>query len=179
MEADAARQAALERLEPFIGEWTMTASFPPGQPSGVAGRTVFERALGGQFLVQRAEVPHPDAPDVLAIISLDPGGQGYSQHYFDSRGVVRMYAMTVSDGVWTLLRDSPDFSPLDFWQRFTGTFSDDGRIIHGRWETSADGSGWRLDFDLTYTKVSCLPAGWLRPGGPGIRPSPRAPSARS
>lgn len=155
MESGAARQAAVDRLDPFIGEWRMTASFPPGQPgSGVVGRTVFERALGGQILVQRAEVPHPDAPDVLAIISRDPGGEEYSQHYFDSRGVVRLYAMTFSGGVWTLLRDSPDFSPLDFSQRFTGTFSADGRTIRGRWEASADGLSWRPDFDLTYTKAS-------------------------
>ena len=28
-------------------------------------------------------------------------------------------------GVWTLIRESPDFSSLDFRQRFTGTFSED------------------------------------------------------
>jgi hypothetical protein len=45
--------------------------------------------------------------------------------------------MTLGDGVWTLLRDSPDLSPLDFWQRFTGELSADGRTISGRWETPA------------------------------------------
>jgi len=39
-------------------------------------------------------------------------------------------------------------------QRFTGTFSADGKIIEGRWETSRDGSSWEHDFDLTYTKVT-------------------------
>jgi hypothetical protein len=55
--------------------------------------------------------------------------------------------------VWTLLRDTPDFTPLAFAQRFTGTFSADGRRINGRWETSQDGSAWALDFHLSYTKV--------------------------
>jgi hypothetical protein len=114
---------------------------------------VFEWLPGGQFLVQRWEVAHPDAPDGIAIIGLGPDGKAYTQHYFDSRGGARVYAMNFSDGVWTLLRASPDFSPLDFWQRFTGTFSDDGNTIHGRWETSSDGSSWEQDFDLTYTKV--------------------------
>jgi hypothetical protein len=61
--------------------------------------------------------------------------------------------MTLADRVWTLLRVSPDFSPLDFAQRFTGTFTDDGSAIVGRWETSPDGSTWEHDFELTYSKV--------------------------
>lgn len=149
----AARSAALERLDAFIGVWSMEASFPHAPPTRVIGRTVFDWMQGGQFLVQRWEVPHPDAPDGIAIIGLDPDSEAYSQHYFDSRGVARVYAMNFSDGVWKLLRDSPDFTPLNFSQHFTGTFSDDGNTIHGRWETSSDGSSWEHDFDLIYTKV--------------------------
>ena len=84
---------------------------------------------------------------------LDPESKAYSQHYFDSRGVVRVYVMTLTDRIWTLLREKPDFSPLDFSQRFTGTFSDDAKTILGRWERSTDGSTWDQDFDLTYRKV--------------------------
>jgi hypothetical protein len=62
--------------------------------------------------------------------------------------------MTFRDGVWTLLRDAPDFTPLNFWQRFTGELSADGGTIRGRWETSQDGSTWEHDFDLTYRKVT-------------------------
>lgn len=145
MEADqAARRVALKRLDAFVGEWNM-------EVSGTA-RAVFEWALDGQFLIQRSEVPHRGAPDSLAVVALDPDGEKYSQHYFDSRGVVRMYDMTLSDGVWTLLREKPDFSPLDFSQRFTGTFSDDGNTIAGLWEIRRD-STWERDFDLTYTRV--------------------------
>ena len=39
-----------------------------------------------------------------------------------------------------------DFTPLEFSQRFTGTFSADGRRIDGRWESAQDGSDWELDF---------------------------------
>ncbi len=142
------RHAALERLDAFVGEWTMEASLTPG---GVIGRAVFEWVLGGQFLVERAEVP--DAPDSMAVVGLDRNGETFTQHYFDSRGVVRIYAMTFSEGVWKLLRDTPDFSPLDFWQRFTGELSADGGTINGRWETSKNGSTWEHDFDLSYRKV--------------------------
>ncbi len=131
----------LERLNPFVGEWEMEASLPG--PPDTRARSVFEWALDGRFLVERAEVSLPAAPDSVSLIGIDPGGEAFSQHYFDSRGVVRVYAMTFDDGVWTLLRNSPDFSPLNFWQRFTGTFGADGDTIDGRWEISHDeGSTW-------------------------------------
>ena len=62
--------------------------------------------------------------------------------------------MTLSEGVWTLLRETPDFTPLDFSQRFTGTFSDDDKTIAGHWESGSDASSWKHDFDLTYTKAT-------------------------
>jgi hypothetical protein len=151
MEPDhTARDAALDRLEPFIGEWVMAATFPAG-PAGGTGRAVFEWALGRQFLVCHTEAP--GAPDGLMVMGYGQGRLPYRQHYFDSRGVARVYAMDFGDGVWTLLRDSADFTPLDFAQRFTGTFSDDGRRIDGRWETAQDGVTWELDFHLSYTKA--------------------------
>jgi hypothetical protein len=110
---------------------------------------------GRAFLVQRVEISLPEAPNSIAIIGADPGGAAFAQHYFDSRGVVRVYAMTIEDGVWTLRRDSPDFSDLNFWQRYSGTFSADGDTIDGRWEASNDeGATWEKDFDLVYRRVA-------------------------
>jgi hypothetical protein len=105
-------------------------------------------------LIQRWEVPVPEAPDGFAIIGVDPeSGGNYLQHYFDSRGVARVYKMSFSDAVWKLWRDSPDFSPLDFSQRYTGSVTDEGRTISGSWEICHDGTSWEHDFDLTYTRV--------------------------
>jgi len=144
------RTAALERLQPFVGEWSLQVGFE----SSLDVTTVFEWALGGHFLVQRTEVPHPDAPDSMIVVSPDREGDGYTQHYFDSRGVVRLYEMTFRDGLWTLRREKPDFTPLAFSQRFTGRFGEEGRTIQGRIEKSHDGGQtWELDFEITYTKV--------------------------
>ena len=33
--------------------------------------------------------PGPEAPDSLTIVSVDPETGAYTQHYYDSRGVVR------------------------------------------------------------------------------------------
>jgi hypothetical protein len=132
-------------LDGFVGAWQMTASFT-GDP--LAAETSFAWLAGSQFLVQRWQIDHPDAPDGIAIIGYDADRATYVQHYFDSRGVARIYDMTFADGVWGLLRIAPGFS-----QRFTGTFSEDGGSIVGGWESSDDGAHWTPDFDLTYTRV--------------------------
>ncbi len=155
------RPEALARLEVFVGEWLIEARFPGDQPApanakeeGPQARSWFEWALDGQFLVQRTEVPIPGAPDSLTIVSADSETGAYTQHYYDSRGVVRVYAMSLADGLWTLTRESPDFTPLDFRQRFTGTFSDDVNVISGAWEKGLGGAGWEHDFALTYRRAS-------------------------
>ena len=149
----ATRKDALPSLEVFIGEWRLGLgpTIPP--PDDEGPRSVFEWALDGQFLVQRTEIPDPQAPNGLCIVAYDPKTEGYTQHYFDSRGVARLYAMSFRDGTWTLLREKPDFTPLDFKQRFTGRFSADGNTIFGTWEID-EGSGWRKDFDLTYARIT-------------------------
>jgi hypothetical protein len=150
-----ARDAARRRLDVLVGAWTLEAVFP-SNPTDVlrGGQSVFEWMKAGQLLVQRTEAPAPAAPDSIAIIVVNPDKDAYTQHYFDSRGVVRLYAMALHDGVWTLLRDAPDFSPLDFAQRFTGAFADDNTTIRGVWETSTDGGNWEKDFDLTYRRIT-------------------------
>jgi hypothetical protein len=153
------RSEALARLDVFVGEWIVDASFPAGRPvptnpnEGAQARSRFEWALDGQFLLQRTELPIPEAPDSLAIVGVDPNTGAYTQHYYDSRGVVRLYAMSLADGVWTLTRESADFSPLDFRQRFTGTFGDDGNVITGAWEIGYDDADWEHDFTLTYRRI--------------------------
>jgi hypothetical protein len=142
------RRQALKQLEPFLGEWRVEVAVP----NAPVGRTVFRWSLDDQFLVQESEVPDPNAPNSFSVVAVAPDG-AYTQHYFDSRGVVRVYRMTVSDGSWTLLRDQPDFTPLDFSQRFVGTFVGGTDRIEGAWEMSSSGDGWRHDFDMSYTRV--------------------------
>jgi hypothetical protein len=150
-----ARSGALNALDLFVGEWTMEARFKDIPNADGEARVDFEWLPGERFLIERWAVPVPEAPDGIAIIGADPAGEGrYLQHYFDSRGVARVYKMSLENGVWTLWRDEPDFSPLDFRQRYTGTVSDDGQTIAGSWEICHDGSTWEHDFDLSYRKES-------------------------
>jgi hypothetical protein len=155
-----AQGEALARLGVFIGEWSVQAEFvdeglaPPGADGTVPEiRSRFEWALDGRFLLQHTEVPIPGAPDSLSIVAASSQTGGYMQHYFDSRGVVRLYAMSFADGAWTLTRESPDFSPLDFRQRFTATFSADRSTIAGAWEKASASGDWEHDFTLTYRRA--------------------------
>jgi hypothetical protein len=113
----------------------------------------FERLADGPFVQQSWSIPIPEAPDGVAVLAWSEERGTYLQHYFDSRGVARLYEMTLEDGTWTLTRTTPDFSELSFCQRYTGTFSDDGDRIDGRWEISHDGAEtWELDFELSYVR---------------------------
>jgi hypothetical protein len=145
---------ALKHLEALVGEWTTEIVHPTVRPNPIRGRRRFERLTksnngSGGFLVQYDEVEHPDFPDSVTLIGVDADAPAdlFTYHYFDTRGVERIYQMSLSNGIWKLWREAPDFR-----QRFTGTFSADGRSISGHWEKSTDSVHWEHDFDLTYTK---------------------------
>jgi hypothetical protein len=151
----AERPAALSRLEALVGEWEMEASFdagffgpdsPPLTHRG--GHTTFEWLQGNFFMIQRSTPDDPRAPSAIMIIGPSETPDTFEQHYYDSRGVARVYKMTLSDGVWRLWRDAPGF-----WQRYTGRLSEGGKRIDGAWEKSADGSRWEHDFRLNYIKA--------------------------
>jgi hypothetical protein len=138
---------ARERLEALVGEWAIEAG-PPGGPAWPGGgRVTFAWLDGAPLLLERLHVDLPEAPDGVAVIGCDGISDTYYQLYTDERDVQRVYAMSLSDGVWKLWRDGQPFA-----QRFTARFSQDGKTIVGRWEIEEDGE-WRTDFELTYTKL--------------------------
>jgi hypothetical protein len=146
---------SLDRLEVLIGQWEMAASFEagyfgPGSPAVTSGggRVTFEWLEGRFFLTQRFVVEHPAAPSGMAIIGVTGEPGIFSQHYYDSRGVARVYQMSLDGGIWKVWRNAAGFC-----QRFTGVISGDGSAIKGAWEASADGREWRHDFGLNYVKA--------------------------
>jgi hypothetical protein len=146
-----------ERLEPLIGEWSMAVVMPgeerPAELPDVGARVTFEWMADRAFVIERWTIPIPEAPDGVAVIGWDQGRGKFLQHYFDQRGVARLYEMSLAVGVWTLERTKPDFSPFEFSQRFSGTVTADGKRIEGTWEISNDHKTWAKDFDLIYTRI--------------------------
>lgn len=142
-------EAALKKLEPLVGEWSLEAHGADGERWPGSGRAVFEWHDSGAHLVERSTADLPEAPDGISIIGCDAANGTFFQLYSDDRGVCRVYEMSIGDGEWKLWRDGEPFS-----QRFTATISSDGNTITGRWELAEDGSTFTTDFDLIYHKVT-------------------------
>ena len=138
---------ALRELEPLLGEWTMEAGPPDGDPWPGQARVEFEWMEGAPFMVERWSVEMPEAPDGTAIIGCDAAEGRYFQLDSDEQDVCRVYEMSIGDGEWRLWRQGEPFA-----QRFTGRFEGDGKTIKGRWELD-EGDGWKTDFDLRYRKL--------------------------
>ena len=141
-------EAALAALQPLVGEWELSAIGPDGVPWPGSGGASFTWHDSGAHLVERSWAEGP-VPDGVSIIGCDAANGRYVQLYSDDRGVCRVYEMTFGDGRWTLERSGEPFP-----QRFTGTLSEDGHTIDGRWEKAEDGTTFSLDFQLIYRRAA-------------------------
>jgi hypothetical protein len=141
-------EEALRRLEPLVGEWTFEATWPSGESWPGGGHVTFEWLDSGAHLLQRATAELPEAPDNVSVIGCDGANGTYYQLYSDERGVCRVYEMSFGDSEWKLWRVGEPFA-----QRFSGTFSEDGNTITGRWEIAEDGTRYMTDFDMVFRKV--------------------------
>ena len=143
----------LDELQPFIGEWSFEGRHVAIPNAVIRGRSVFEWWADRTFLMHRSTCDHPDIPDSISVIGATRPGGGLAQHYFDTRGVHRLFDMTFARGVWTLARTAA--GPTDFDQRMDAKFSADGNTITGGFEVRDSGTHeMRHDFSVTYTRVT-------------------------
>lgn len=138
----------LEALGALVGAWSVEGAHVMIPNTVLRGKTTFEWLNGNRFLIQRTTTDHPDVPDSISIIGANDDGALLAMHYFDSRGVMRVYQMKLSNGGWTFWREAPGF-----WQRSRATFSEDGKTITESIEKSSDGVDWEHDMSKTYTKL--------------------------
>jgi hypothetical protein len=137
----------LKNLEVLIGEWNTAGTHPAFPGATLRGHVSFEWFEGGAFLTMYSIVEEPGPPSSITVFGRDDATETYSMQYFDIRGVSRIYAMSLEGRICKLWRNAPGFA-----QRFTGTFSEDGNAIVGRWDKSGDGVNWEKDLELTYTR---------------------------
>jgi hypothetical protein len=142
---------ALKELEVLVGEWTLEAIPPGGEPWPGGARITFEWLEGSdkRLLVERSTVEMPEAPNAVCVIGCDAAKGTYYQLYSDDRNVCRIYEMSIGNGEWRIWRDGDPFA-----QRFKATISDDGNRIEARWEAAKDGTNWETDFDLVFRRVT-------------------------
>src|SRR5574337_428507 len=104
---------ALKPLALLVGDWEMelsNASFLPNPSDTVTGHISAEWVEDGAFLVIYMGNKPPSTPDAIWLISRDESTPNYTVLYYDSRKVSRVYAMSFSEGVWKMWRNSADFS---------------------------------------------------------------------
>jgi len=148
----------LEELGQLVGKWELEMSHPSLPGVIVRGSAEIDWLEGNRFLIHRARTEHPDFPDAISIIgdmasdrvdgdtAAEPR---WRMHYFDSRGVFRIYEVDIQQAVWKIWRDAPAFS-----QRFTGAVGHEGKTIVGFWELSSDGQTWQRDLEISYRRLS-------------------------
>jgi hypothetical protein len=146
----------MKEFEPLVGEWHGEGEIPIQPPMRISEEAKIERL--GELLVFSSVGEPAEVPDSLSIIGGAPDGEPQPMHYFDSRGVKRLYMAVLEGSTWRIWR-----APGEDWngphgpgfnQRFIGEISADARRIEGRWERGTGGAGdeWELDFPINYVR---------------------------
>jgi hypothetical protein len=140
------RNEALAKLDGLAGEWDLTmtdAWFLDSPDVKVLGKATIQW-LDDAFLHMRST--WEDDSTITWVFGRSDPHERLTVLSHDSRGVCRVFQMTLDDGEWLMERADPDFH-----QRFVGTVSADR--IDARTEASEDeGKTWRKDFDLIFER---------------------------
>jgi hypothetical protein len=137
-------ETLLSNLDVLVGEWTTHVPAFDGH-----GQVTFEWLSKGGFLIQRSSIDRPEFPDGISLFGATGPDGALQMHYYDSRGVHRLYDVTFEDRVLTIHRDGPDWP-----QRYVGKVSEDGQTVDGRWERGErPGAELQHDFDVIYRRV--------------------------
>ena len=140
----------------LVGRWTTEATHRGLPGAIIRGSSEIEWLEGERFLIYRSSYDHPDIPDSISIIG---DTDGLRMHYFDTRGVHRIFKVTVTSTGWEMTMDrhapagsfaSPD---APFSQRITYTFEDKDRTMSGKAMLSYDNVKWDDDLEITYRRV--------------------------
>jgi hypothetical protein len=146
----------MHQFEPLIGEWRAEGTIPIEPPLTVTGTAKLERL--GEFIVFTSVGERAEVPDSISIIGGAPEDEPQPMHYFDSRGVKRLYLTNVEGSTWSIWRaPGEDWNGPDgpgFNQRFIGEISADGRTIQGRWDRGMGEAAdeWEIDFPIDYSR---------------------------
>jgi hypothetical protein len=139
----------------LLGEWLENGEMDLGdRVLTITGRATIERL--GEFVVLRSTVQPPEFPDSISIIGHGEPDTPSPMHYFDERGVERLFLTTLDAHRWTIWsgdnrwRESPGF-----YQRYVGTISPGRDRITGAWERGLgdDGDRWEVDFRLDFERI--------------------------
>jgi hypothetical protein len=145
-------RSATERLIALVGRWrtegrTAETAEPPS--SRIDALDTYEWLPGRCALLHRVDARVGDVHvEGAEIIGWDSDAHAYRTLYFGTDGSSTYEAsLSEEEGelVWAMHSRS---------DRFTGTFSDDGRRLKGYWEQRDDDGNWRRWMDVTLTRLA-------------------------
>ena len=121
---------ALQRLDRFVGTWSMEGHLVGSDEITVRGETTFRWLPGGFFLEQRAALNFLGMEiESLELIGYDPGSETFPSTVFSNLSPTPLpYRWEVDDET---LKISVSYGPLE--ATFTGSFDDDGQGFGGGW----------------------------------------------
>ncbi|MFC0674320.1 hypothetical protein [Brachybacterium hainanense] len=131
----------MRTLDRLAGSWAFTMQHcAVAEP--VTGTQTYRWVLDDAFLQQDWAYDRPDFPDAVSMLA------EHRLHYFDVRGIVRVFELELEESGWSMIRRDDDF-----WQRLNSRFIDDD-TIEGSGELSYDeGATWEHDYSLVCRRV--------------------------
>ncbi len=138
---------ALKRLERLVGNWAITGRTLDSEVDNIDGSVSIKWLPGAFFLEQRGELRFMGVTVLsLEIVGYDPSTGFFSSHVYSNMDMVpgRYYWDVVGNVVthWTEAAT------------YTGTFSEDGKIISGGWRPKEGmASEGNAAYDATMTRV--------------------------
>jgi hypothetical protein len=129
----------------LVGSRDAPGSHPLLPGDDITGRATFEWLDGRKFLTWRSHYDHPQVSDAIAVIGWI--NDQLLMHYFDYRGVHRIYEVAVEDDQWRYSRDD-----AGFLQSFIARFGGEEDTMTGQGRMNRDDAGWEDDLALTYRR---------------------------
>ena len=128
-------------LDRLLGSWALTMQHAE-LPGLVSGRQRYERVLDDAFLILRWSYDLRDFPDAIAMLN------DSECHYFDVRGVIRVFDFAIDDAGWSMVRIDDEFS-----QRFVGRFRGTDTIDCVGERSGDRGATWQHDFTMELRRL--------------------------
>lgn len=129
-------------LDRLLGSWDVTMRHV-AMSEPVSATQRYERVLDDAFVMLHWTFDHPEFPNAIALLD------DASCHYFDVRGLTRVFDLTIDDSGWSMIRRD-----ADFWQRSAVAFVGSD-TMKGTGENSHDeGATWEHDYAISYVRVT-------------------------
>jgi hypothetical protein len=142
------RTAALQLLEPFIGQWNTSGEMEAGTGKPkipIRGTDTYEWLSGRFFVLHKVDVfVGEDHKKSLEVIAYDEAQQCFTLRSFDNTGNETVMTARLRKGMWFFENEN---------LRFTGGLTADGLVLSGVWEQKDRDGKWAHLMNIRLQKI--------------------------